>query len=204
MLSAQQIVVLHDRKTRAGHDPLSGPQPDEDSSWLALVTAQHRANFELWHIEDEARTPGATDAELAAVKRRVDSTNQRRNDLAEQLDRLLLAHLEPQRLPNPAAPLHSESPGLIIDRLSILALKIYHTREEAERPDAPEGHALRNRERLAILEEQRTDLAACLDQLWRETMAGTRRFKLYRQLKMYNDPSLNPAVYRKLVKEQGR
>ena len=204
MLSAQQIVVLHDRKTRAGHDPLSGPQPDEDSSWLALVTAQHRANFELWHIEDEARTPGATDAELAAVKRRVDSTNQRRNDLAEQLDRLLLAHLEPQRLPNPAAPLHSESPGLIIDRLSILALKIYHTREEAERPDAPEGHALRNRERLAILEEQRTDLAACLDQLWRETIAGTRRFKLYRQLKMYNDPSLNPAVYRKLVKEQGR
>ena len=204
MLSAQQIVVLHDRKTRAGHDPLSGPQPDEDSSWLALVTAQHRANFELWHIEDLARDPRATDADLAQVKRRIDGTNQRRNDLAEQLDRFLLDELAPRALPNSAAALHSESPGLIIDRLSILALKIYHTREEAERPDAPEGHALRNRERLAILEEQRTDLAACLDQLWRETMAGTRRFKLYRQLKMYNDPSLNPAVYRKLVKEQGR
>ena len=208
MLSAQQIVALHDHETRASHEPLYGSQDAtqdaEDSAWLALVAAQHQANFELWHIEDEARTPGATDAELADVKRRVDATNQRRNDLAEQLDRALLEHLQSHALPNPAAPLHSESPGLIIDRLSILALKIYHTREEAERADAPEGHASRNQQRLAILEEQRADLAACLDQLWRETMAGTRRFKLYRQLKMYNDPSLNPAVYRKLVKEQRR
>jgi hypothetical protein len=83
----------------------------------------------------------------------------------------------------------------MIDRLSILALKIFHTREEAARADAPEGHAGRNLERLAILEEQRADLAACLDALWRETLAGTRCFKLYRQLKMYNDPSLNPAIY---------
>jgi hypothetical protein len=91
--------------------------------------------------------------------------------------------------------LNSESPGLIIDRLSILALKIYHTRVEAERAGAPEGHAERNLERLAILEEQRRDLAACLAALWRETLQGARRFKLYRQLKMYNDPALNPAVY---------
>jgi hypothetical protein len=86
---------------------------------------------------------------------------------------------------------------MIIDRLSILALKIYHTREEAERADAPAGHAERNRQRLAILEEQRADLAGCLDALWQETLIGTRRFKLYRQLKMYNDPSLNPAIYGK-------
>ena len=84
----------------------------------------------------------------------------------------------------------------MIDRLSILALKIYHTREEADRSGAPDGHSERNRDRLAILEEQRADLAACLDALWRETLAGARRFKLYRQLKMYNDPSLNPAIYR--------
>ena len=91
---------------------------------------------------------------------------------------------------------------LIIDRLSILALRIYHTREEADRQNAPAGHTERNCERLSILEEQRADLAGCLDALWTETLAGTRRFKLYRQLKMYNDPSLNPAVYRKLVKEK--
>jgi hypothetical protein len=113
------------------------------------------------------------------------------------LDRALLGWLEAQGLPNPEAPLHSEPPGLIVDRLSILALKIYHTRQEAERADAPAGHAERNRERLAILEEQRADLAACLDALWLETLTGARRFKLYRQLKMYNDPSLNPAIYRR-------
>ena len=163
---------------------------------MERVARQHRANFDLWHIEDEARTPGATDAALADVKRRIDSTNQLRNDLAEELDRALMDWLAPQGLPNAAAALHSESPGLMIDRLSIQALKIYHTREETERGDAPSGHGERNRDRLAVLLEQRTDLAACLDALWRETLAGMRRFKLYRQLKMYNDPSLNPAIYR--------
>jgi hypothetical protein len=86
---------------------------------------------------------------------------------------------------------------MILDRLSILALKIFHTREETLRPDAAENHIRRNRERLRLLEEQRSDLAGCLDQLWAQITRGERRFKLYRQLKMYNDPSLNPAVYRK-------
>jgi hypothetical protein len=206
MLSADRIVDLHDLATRAWHKApvavetaglLTESQAESNPDWLALVSRQHRANFDLWHIEDEARAPGATDAELARVKRRVDRTNQLRNDLVEELDRVLLAWLEPQGLPNPSAALNSESPGLIIDRLSILSLKIYHTREEAERADAPPGHAARNRDRLDILEQQRADLAACLDALWRETLLGTRRFKLYRQLKMYNDPSLNPAIYRK-------
>jgi hypothetical protein len=175
----------------------TGAEPDSPRlDWLRLVSGQHFANFELWHIEDEARAPGATDAELAAVKRRVDPTNQRRNDLTEGLDRALLAWLEGRGLPNPAAALHSETPGLMIDRLSILALKIYHTCEEAERTDASAGHTERNLQRLAILEEQRGDLAGCLDALWGEVLGGTRRFKLYRQLKMYNDPALNPAVYK--------
>jgi hypothetical protein len=205
VLSAPEIVALHDRLTTAWHQDPSGSEQsagEPSIDWLNAVANQHRANFDLWHIEDEARTPGASDRELADVKRRVDTTNQRRNDLAEDLDRTLLAYLEPQRLPNADAPLHSESPGLIIDRLSILALKIYHTREEAERANAPEGHTERNQDRLAILGEQRSDLAACLEALWRETLAGTRRFKLYRQFKMYNDPTLNPAIYSKLVKDR--
>jgi hypothetical protein len=168
-----------------------------DGEWLGLVARQHWANFDLWHIEDEARTPGASDAEIADVKRRIDETNQVRNDLMEGLDRALQSWVEERGLPSPAAPLHSESPGQMIDRLSILALKIYHTREEAERRDAPPGHAERNRERLKILLEQREDLAGCLDALWQETLGGTRRFKVYRQLKMYNDPTLNPAIYGK-------
>ena len=211
MLSSADLLALHDHLTAAWHSaPEAGEGPDSanagsackdpSAQWLAAVARQHRANFDLWHIEDEARAPGATDAELAAVKRRIDRANQLRNDLAEELDRILLAWLAKRGLPNPEAPLNSESPGLIVDRLSILALKIYHTREEAQRPDAPQGHAERNRERLAVLDAQRTDLAACLDALWCETLSGSRRFKLYRQLKMYNDPSLNPAIYRQLTK----
>jgi hypothetical protein len=204
MLSADAIVELHDLLTRVWHEePGQDLDRDAGSDWLSAVASHHRANFDLWHIEDEARAPGATEAELASVKRRIDETNQRRNDLAEELDRTLLGWLEVQGLPNPEAALHSESPGLVIDRLSILALKIYHTREEAERGNAPAGHAERNRERLAVLEEQRADLAGCLDALWRETLAGRRRFKLYRQLKMYNDPTLNPAIYRTNAQKQG-
>lgn len=207
MLSAEEIVELQDRRAREWHARAADPRElaieaeelaaSAQERWLAAVARQHRANFELWHIEDEARTPGATDAEIAGVKRRIDRTNQRRNDLAEELDRILLDWLRERGLPRSEAPLNSESPGLIIDRLSILALKIYHTREEAGRRDAPIGHAERNRDRMAVLDEQRSDLAGCLDELWQDTLAGARRFKLYRQLKMYNDPALNPAIYRK-------
>src|SRR5580704_19727979 len=128
MLSADEITKLHDHLTYQWHREETNGNAAHGSDFLNRVAAQHRANFDLWHIEDEARTPGATDAGLADVKRRIDSTNQLRNDLAEDLDRFLLARLAPQHLPDPGAPLHSESPGLIIDRLSILALKIYHTR----------------------------------------------------------------------------
>lgn len=216
MLSADAIVNLHDQRNSAWHRAADRTAVDESANefawsdreqtgnghaaWLDLVARQHRANFDLWHIEDEARTPGATDAELAGAKRRIDRTNQHRNDLAEELDRALLHWLAVQGLPNADAALHSESPGLMIDRLSILALKIYHTREEAERQDAPVGHAERNQDRLAVLAEQRSDLAGCLDELWRETLAGKRKFKLYRQLKMYNDPSLNPSIYHNLTR----
>lgn len=202
MLSANEIVNLHDRLNEDWHAGDGLPVEGLGNDWPGLVGRQHLANVELWHIEDEARVPGATDAELAGVKRRVDRTNQRRNDLVEELDRALLAWLKPQGLPYPEAPLNSESPGLMIDRLSILSLKIYHSREEAGREDAPDGHGERNRARLAILEDQRSDLRNCLDALWCATLNGGRRFKLYYQLKMYNDPSLNPAVYRKLVKER--
>lgn len=190
-----EISALHDQLTTRWHlEAFDVWQPPTDT-WTSLVAQQHLANFELWHTEDSARTPGATDADLARVKRRIDETNQRRNDLSERIDGMLLASLAKEGLPNETAPLHSESPGLMIDRLSILALKLFHTREEMERPGAPEGHAQRNSQRLAILAEQRDDLSACLVRLWEETTGGTRRFKIYRQLKMYNDPALNPAVY---------
>ena len=194
MLSAKAIVELQDELTRRWHEA-GEAEPEVADPWRKAIARQHRANYDLWHIEDEARTPDATAATIADVKRRIDRTNQLRNDLAEELDRELLAWLEARGLPKADAPLNSESPGLMIDRLSILALKIYHTREEVERQNAPASHAELNRGRLAILEEQRRDLASCLDSLWEDTLGRSRRFKLYQQLKMYNDPQLNPAIY---------
>jgi Protein of unknown function (DUF4254) len=189
MLDALLIVRMQDENTAAWHETETAEA--EADGLLAIAMAQHRANFDLWHEEDKARDPQATDADIAGVKRSIDSLNQRRNDLVEKMDSWLLNTLEQ----NERAPLQSETPGLMIDRLSILALKIFHTREEAHRGNATEAHRQRNAERLALLEEQRADLAACLDALWVEVLEGKRRFKLYRQMKMYNDPELNPVMY---------
>ncbi len=185
---------MQDERTRGWHGDGETPRAQDvnPQDLTALAVAQHRANFDLWHEEDKARDPGATDAEIAGVKRAIDGLNQRRNDLVEQIDQLLLAAAGEQ---NSAAPLHSETPGMMIDRLSILALKIYHTQEEAGRQTATEAHRTKNAGRLAVLNEQRADLAGCLDVLWLEVLKGARRFKLYRQMKMYNDPELNPVLY---------
>lgn len=213
LLSAKAVADMQDRLTALWHEQDIEIEPEGDSEdaviesvlrdsvFMDSVRDQHLANFELWHIEDQARVPRAPDRQIAELKRAVDRTNQRRNDLMERCDSVLLAALECEGLPFPDAELHSESPGLMLDRLSILALKIFHTREEIDRRNAPEGHGERNRERLALLETQRGDLTGCLDRLWQRVIAGERRFKLYRQLKMYNDASLNPAVYSDLGKK---
>jgi hypothetical protein len=112
----------------------------------------------------------------------------------ESIDRKLMEGV-PRAAEASAVRLNSETPGMMIDRLSILELKCFHTGEEIERADATERHRERNRARLLVLKEQRDDLMRCLDELWGEVMAGRRRFKLYRQMKMYNDPELNPVVY---------
>lgn len=195
MLDALQVARLHDEATLRWHQDAPWPDPPvpwPPTSFLDTVLLHHRANFDLWHEEDKAREPGASDARIAAVKRAIDVLNQTRNDLVEVMDRTLLEAAGAQ---NSAAPLHSESPGLILDRLSVLALKIYHTAEETRRATATEAHRQKNLARLSLLEEQRSDLATCLDALWSEVKAGRRRFKLYRQMKMYNDPDLNPAIY---------
>lgn len=191
MLDAVSLTEMHDEKTDAWH---RGGKEAEADDLMGLAVAQHRANFDLWHEEDKARDPDASDAEIVKVKHAIDALNQRRNDLVQQIDELLLTSAGEQ---NAAAPLHSETPGMMIDRLSILALKIYHTREEAHRDSATEAHRRKNLGRLKVLEEQRADLAGCLDTLWIEVIAGTRRFRLYRQMKMYNDPELNPAIYKR-------
>ena len=193
-LNSPQVTSLQDRCSAAWHHEVPAVNPSL-MGFERTVAEQHLANFELWHAEDMARTPEASDQDLARIKRFIDRANQRRNDLSEQCDVFLLNFLSQQNLPAPGAELHSESPGLILDRLSILSLKLFQTREEIDRPQAPPGHRERNLQRFSILVEQRDDLAACLDSLWQQVLNRQRRFKLYRQLKMYNDPALNPAVY---------
>jgi hypothetical protein len=193
MFSAVELAQLQDRTTAEWHhSDAIPPQPLPLITELAL--RQHRANFDLWHEEDKARCPDVPDSTIANVKHAIDHLNQLRNDLVEEIDLALLEGVGQQ---NQAAPLHSETPGLIIDRLSILALKIFHTAEEAHRASASEGHRVRNCERLRILKRQRDDLAGCLDQLWQQILRGERRFRLYRQMKMYNDPELNPVLYQR-------
>ena len=157
-ISSSQVILLQDRYSAAWHREVPAPAPSLTGFERAL-TDQHLANFELWHAEDAARTPGASDQDLARIKRFIDGANQRRNDLTEQCDVFLLNFLSQQNLPAPDAELHSESPGMILDRLSILSLKLFHTREEIDRPEAPPGHGERNQQRLHILIEQRDDLA---------------------------------------------
>ena len=188
-IDVAHIRELHRHCTEAWHRAL----PAESASTLAgLIEQQHLANFLLWHEEDQARDPRASDADVASVKRSIDRINQRRNDLTEAVDASLLLEFSDQ---NTAAPLSSETPGMMIDRLSILALKIFHTREEAERDSATELHRACNRERLSVLQEQTEDLLRCVQDLFAAVAGGTRRVKAYRQMKMYNDPELNPSIY---------
>ncbi len=190
MLDALQVAAFHRSATARWHTPDAAGLPAE-SALLQLICEQHRANFDLWHHEDAARDPHAADTVIAAVKRSIDKLNQRRNDLVERVDTLLLASV----LQNEAAPLHSETPGLVIDRLSILALKSFHTQEEIYRGGTSEDQRVRNQQRFVVLAEQLSDLTGCLAALWTDILGGRRRFKLYRQLKMYNDPTLNPVLY---------
>jgi hypothetical protein len=157
------------------------------------IGREHLTNIRLWHEEDEARRPDVGEGVIAGVKRRIDTLNQRRNDLIEAIDEALATVLKPIELRG-GCRLHSETPGAIIDRLSILALKIFHMRQEAEREDAALEHRRVCAERLGILERQRSDLAGCLASLFEELLEGRATFRRYRQFKMYNDPETNPAL----------
>ena len=192
MVNAKEIVRVQSEATRLWHE--SRDVPAGASEFVGLVVEQHRANFDLWHEEDKARDPEVTGEEMMRIKRAIDRLNQKRNDLMERIDRALLAEAGEQRA---EAPLHSESPGMMIDRLSVLELKRYHTEEEVARAaNTSDGeHARRNRDRLAVIEAQQRDLRDALGSLWAEVISGHRRFKLYQQMKMYNDPALNPVLY---------
>jgi len=162
------------------------------SGFALLVAENHLRNFSLWHEEDVARRNDLGAERVMQAKRAIDASNQQRNNFIEEMDKVLVAELQPKES---GVPRNSETPGMMIDRLSILALKEYHMREETERTDVDEKHITSCSEKLARIILQRSDLVRCLTELLEEVEKGTRSFSVYYQFKMYNDPALNPQLY---------
>lgn len=149
-----------------------------------------------WHLEDIIRNPAIDPVEALAIKRRIDKSNQDRTDLVELIDSFFLDKYKDVRV-HADATINTESPAWAIDRLSILTLKIYHMQQEIGRPDAEPAHQARCEQKLAVLNEQKKDLSTALDQLLTDIRDGRKYMKVYKQMKMYNDPALNPVLYGK-------
>ncbi len=190
VLKASALGPIHDRALESWYEQ-APDSVDESTDLASIILAQHFSNFRLWALEDEARRDDVDDAYIAGIKRQIDPWNQRRNDLMERIDQVLLALFEDGDVSR--AALHSETAGMIVDRLSILSLKIRNMGVYAARDDDPalERECLDKQARLKV---QRSDLLACLEVLMEEFRQGTRYFKSYKQFKAYNDPRLNPAV----------
>ena len=193
MLDIRQITALHANTVRLWH---SQPVNNSHRDFLYLVCEQHKYNFLLWHEEDLARSREASDQQIAQVKRNIDQLNQKRNDWIERVDDGLKRMLDERGIvPTAGAKWNTETPGATIDRLSILALRIYHMEEQTERSDATAEHISKSQEKLAVLRTQHEDLSTALGELLADLFTGRKRLKLYRQMKMYNDPTLNPHLY---------
>jgi hypothetical protein len=163
---------------------------------LAVVCQQHQFNFLLWHEEDIARSPDVSDRRIAAVKRSIDRYNQQRNDGIEKIDEALVELLAREGVAaQPGASLNTETPGSAMDRLSIMSLRIYHFEEQLNRDGADDAHRQMVREKLARCQLQHADLSQSLTELLVDIWSGRRLLKVYRQMKMYNDPTLNPYLY---------
>lgn len=168
--------------------------PYEPKSLDHLLYRKNWIDTVQWHYEDLIREPSIDPVSALELKRKIDASNQERTDMVEYIDSYFLKEFSSvENLDD--ATINTESPAWAIDRLSILALKIYHMKEEARRPSASEEHRATCAKKLAILMEQKTDLSTAIDQLLTDMKAGKKYMKVYKQMKMYNDESLNPVLY---------
>ncbi len=168
--------------------------PYPEGSIEARLFAKNWIDTVQWHLEDIIRDPAIDPVEALALKRRIDRSNQDRTDLVEEIDSYFRQHFADVQV-LPGATINTESPAWAVDRLSILALKTYHMHEQACRTDATAEHRERCQAKLDVLLEQRTDLSTAIDQLLADIAAGRKYMKVYRQMKMYNDPATNPVLY---------
>lgn len=215
----EHVSRLHDDTlSAAGNPPVAQPTAATSSDRAALlwhwIGTNHFFNSSLWAEEDLARRTKVADSEIAINKRNIDKFNQARNDATERVDEILLTELglvdvasaqtdAPVSKVPADARLNSETAGSIIDRMSIMALKIHAMRAQTQRTDVDQAHRDSSQIKLDKLLQQRGDLATCLDALIADTQAGRAYFKVYRQFKMYNDPRFNPALVAEQAKAQG-
>jgi hypothetical protein len=188
----QSIVDYH--KTDNVDAPINNPY--DPSTINGVLYAKNWIDTVQWHLEDIVRNPNIDPKEGLALKRRIDKSNQDRTDLVEMIDSYFLDKYKDVE-PSPDAVINTESPAWAIDRLSILALKIYHMSDEVNRPDASADHKAQCKKKWDVLMEQQRDLSTAIDQLIADIEAGRKYMKVYKQMKMYNDPSLNPILYKK-------
>ncbi|KAF0095402.1 MAG: hypothetical protein E1N59_897 [Puniceicoccaceae bacterium 5H] len=186
------LVELQRERTARWHQ--EEPQASVQEGLLSLIEENHLRNYLLWHEEDVARRDDLGAEAVHQAKRAIDRYNQQRNDFMEKIDQHFVNVLQPLQK---GVPFNSETPGMMCDRLSILALKEFHMDEQVQRQDAPEEHRRKCAQKLEVIRRQQTDLAEALRELIRSVREKTRSFRVYYQFKMYNDPSLNPELYRK-------
>ncbi len=170
--------------------------PYQEGSIEAYLYVKNWIDTVQWHLEDLIRDPQIDPVAALALKRRIDKSNQDRTDLVEMIDSYFLTIYKDVEVKEDAT-INTESPAWAVDRLSILALKIYHMKEQVNRADASEEHRATCQKKLDVLLEQQKDLSGAIDQLIADIEAGRKYMKVYKQMKMYNDPSTNPVLYKK-------
>ena len=199
-MSAEEMLQIFNRSINDYHvkDQVDQNEnnPYEIGSLEYLLYRKNWIDTVQWHLEDIIREPSIAPDKALEIKRRIDKSNQNRTDLVEEVDEQILASYR-NVIPKEGARVNTESPGWAIDRLSILALKIYHMAIEAERDNIETYLQQKNQNKLAILNIQKDDLSLAIDQLMEDLANGERLVKVYRQMKMYNDPELNPVLYKK-------
>ncbi|SEQ51383.1 DUF4254 domain-containing protein [Neolewinella agarilytica] len=194
MINVEKILIYQKQLVADWHEKL---EATETILPWKYIEENHFYNFSLWHEEDVARIKNIDDARIVLAKRNIDRFNQNRNNAMERIDEWVLNFTEKNGQAGADAMMHSETPGMMIDRLSIMALKRYHMQEEVDRIDASPDHIAKCAGKVAVLDEQIKDLANTLKRILSELETGTLKFKVYRQFKMYNDPSLNPELYKR-------
>lgn len=198
MLTATECYKIFERSIADYHThddvdaPLNNPYPPQ--SFEFLLYQKNWIDTVQWHLEDIIRKPDIDPADGLSIKRRIDKSNQDRTDTVEKMDDYFLEQFK-NIVPEKGARINSETPAWLLDRMSILMLKIYHMKEQTGRKDADAAHIARCTAKLNVLLEQKEDMKHAFDELIEDIGSGVRRFKVYRQMKMYNDTSLNPMLY---------